>query len=359
MLAFIALKMSRGVNHSIEIVFDIIKMNFDLSKTSVLPLDFYNKRWIKGDATEIKWLSHSKIIKTAELSQQVKFAILDFENDYYFITIGLDNPQLIPLGLHEQEVNAGIFTTIVSEFELPIKNGVSNLYLEENIISQSNSDSFYTGHEKDDLAKIFPNIYALKITAGFSGDSKNIHQLISLLITLNKNFIFLPFSQRTLDKIHELLTSNSIILSYESVTQALFSSHFKFAFLDLYRCVELLYQLIHLEETYTKLSLSIDRTDFLIAIENDLGWRPKERTSLIKIFNDTPSLYISDINNAIKDAAPQISNYGNWLYDLRCNIVHLKSIQRKFELKDSDWEKLIYGTSQLLCYWYNKFPNFN
>ncbi|UPT70419.1 MAG: hypothetical protein M0D53_15225 [Flavobacterium sp. JAD_PAG50586_2] len=129
--------------------------------------------------------------------------------------------------------------------------------------------------------------------------------------------------------------------------------------MDLYRCIELLYQIIYLDETHSKLALKVDRTDFLIAIENDLKWKPKERTSLIKIFNDTPSLHISAINKAVKETVPNIKDYGNWLYDLRCNIVHLKSIQRQFELKDNNWEQIIFGTSELLCYWYNKYPNFN
>ncbi|THD30072.1 hypothetical protein [uncultured Flavobacterium sp.] len=351
--------MSRNINNAIEIVFDIIKLNFDLSSTSVLPEDFYNKRYVNGNANDARWLSHSKIIKHVAFNQAIKFAVLEFNAEFYFITIGLDDPDYLPTGIIEEKINAGLLTLIVSEFELPIKNSISNLYLVENILSQSVIDPFYKGHDKADLEKIFPNIYAMKITTGFGGDPKNIYQLIAFLITLNSKFIFLPFTNKTLDKIHELVACNSTILSYESITQALFSSHFKFAFLDLYRCIELLYQLIHLDEAYTKLSLSIDKTDFLIAIENDLGWRPKERSSLIKIFNYTPNPFKLDLNKAIKDSVPGISNYGNWLYDLRCNIVHLKSIQKKFELKDKDWEKIIYGISHMLCYWYNKYPDFN
>lgn len=351
--------MSRNINKAIEIVFDLVKLNFDLSTNSVLPQDFYNGRFIKGNTNDKRWISHSKIIKYVEFNREIKFAILELDSSYYFISIGLENPDFLPLGIIEFDVNAGLLTTIISELELSVNKGISNLFLEENILSQSTVDPLYEGHDKSDLARIFPNIYATKITSGFSGDPKSIYQLISFLITLNSKFIFLPFSQKTLDKIQELVASNSTILSYESITQALFSSHFKFAFLDLYRCIELLYQIIYLDETYNKLSLSIDKTHFLIAIENDLGWRPKERTSLMKIFNDTPSSFKFDINKAIKEAAPGVTNYGNWLYDLRCNIVHLKSIQKSFELKERDWEKIIFGTTQLLCYWYNRYPNFN
>lgn len=334
-------------------------MKFDLGALSTLPTNFFDTRYISGNSIEKRWLSHSRILTMTALSQQAKFAIVEFNSDLYFVIIGLEDPDYLPIGLLEEKVNAGLFTAIVCEFELPIRAGITNLYLEENILSQSVVQPLYDGHDVEDLKKIFPNIYIMKITASFSGDSTNIHQLISHLITQNSKYVFLPFSQKTLDKIQELITYNSTILSYESITQALFASHFKFAFLDLYRCIELLYQIIYLDETHRKLSLTIDRTDFLIAIENDLGWRPKERASLIKIFNDTPHVHLSAINKAVRDASPTISNYGNWLYDLRCNIVHLKSIQRKFELKDKNWEQIIYGTSDLLCYWYSRYSNFN
>jgi hypothetical protein len=348
----------RGINDSIEIVFDIIKMKFDLGIQSSLPSNFFDTRYISGDNLEKRWLSHSKFLSRTAQSQQIKFAIVEFNSDLYFVLVGLDDPDFLPTGLIEEKVNAGIFTAIIAEFELPIREGITNLHLEQNILSQSVGQTLYTGHDVEDLKKIFPNIYLMKITSSFSGDSSNIHQLISHTITINSKYIFLPFTQKTLDKIRELITYNSTILSYESITQALFASHFKFAFLDLYRCIELLFQIIYLDETHTKLSLTIDRTVFLIAIEDDLGWKPKERTSLVKIFNDTPSTNIVAIKKAIREAAPGVSNYGNWLYDLRCNIVHLKSIQRKFELKDKDWEQIICGTSDLLCFWYNKYPSF-
>ncbi|UPT70420.1 MAG: hypothetical protein M0D53_15230 [Flavobacterium sp. JAD_PAG50586_2] len=220
----------RSINDSIEIVFDIVKMKFDLAVPNMLPVNFFDKRYILGNASDIRWLSHSKIIKKAAFSQQAEFAIIEFNGECYFVTIGLDDPDFLPSGLIEEKVNAGLFTALVATFELPIRNGISNLYLEQNILSLSVGVPLYGGHDVDDLKKVFPNIYAMKITAGYSGDSKNIHQLISFLVTLNHKFIFLPFSKKTLDKIQELVACNSLILSYESVTQALFASHFKFAF---------------------------------------------------------------------------------------------------------------------------------
>ena len=351
------INMSRGILKATDNLFDIIKMNFDLS--SSLPKDFYNNRWIKGDALEKKWLSQCKIISHVEISIETRFVFVEFDSEFFFIVVGLESPDYIPSGVIVENLNAGIFTAIVSELELPVRKEISNLFLQQYILSQNDTDSLYQGHDLADLVKVFPNLFVMKITPSYGGDRTNIQQFICFYLTLNTKFVLLPFKKKTLDKIYELVAGNSKILSYESITQALFSSHFKFAFLDLYRCIELLYQLIHLDETYHKLSLTINRTDFLIAIENNLGWRPTERTSLIKICNETPDVYKIDLSKAVREINPQLQDYGNWIYDLRCNVVHLKSIQKKFDLKADNWEKLIYGVASLLCHWYNKYPNFD
>ena len=148
-------------------------------------------------------------------------------------------------------------------------------------------------------------------------------------------------------------------MSYDSIVQALLSSHFKFAFLDLYRCIELLYQVIYIDDAHKKLSLTINRTEFLNAIDDKLGWKPNERNAIKKIFIETIDPYKNELQKSIKEIDNQISSFSDWLYDLRCSIVHLKSAQKKFELTHSQWDKLISGMTRLLFYWYQKYQTFD
>lgn len=351
--------MSRNRTKSIELLFDIIKIKFDLSSYSHLPSDFYNARWIQGKKIEEDWLTFAVFKSTIEISHEIRFAIIEYDTKLFLIATGLEDPDKLPTGITYSPINSGLFTAIVSELELPIKSSVTNLYLEQNILSQNNSDPLYKGHDMVDLLPIFPNIFVCEITPQFIGDNSNIHQIVCSYLANNKKFIGLPFSENTLDKLNELVLLNSKILNYDNIIQSLLSSHFKFSFLDLYRCLEMLYQIIYIDDTHTKLALAIDKTDFLLAIDDKLNWRPNERNALKKLFAETPEPYRNEVNNTIKKISQKKNELSDWLYDLRCSIVHLKSSHKNFELKPQEWDKLIFGIGHLTTYWYQKYQTFN
>lgn len=351
--------MSRNRTTAIELLFDIIKIKFDLSSNALLPNDFFNARWIQGGQVEENWLTYSLFPAKIEISHEIRFAILEYDSKSFLIVTGLENPDRLPTGISYHPINSGLFTAIVSELELPVKNSITNLYLEQNVLSQNNSDPLYKGHEMSDLLPVFPNIFVVEITPQFIGDSSNIHQIVCSYLASNKKYVPLPFSDDTLDKLNELVLLNSKTLNYDRIIQSLLSSHFKFSFLDLYRCLEMLYQIIYIDDTHRKLALAINKTDFLLAIDEKLNWRPNERNALKKLFAETPEPYRTELDNAIKKISGKKNELSDWLYDLRCSIVHLKSAHKKFELKPQEWDKLILGIGYLTTYWYQKYQTFN
>jgi hypothetical protein len=351
--------MSRNIKKSTELIFDIIKLRFDL--TSILPIEFNYPRWIYGDKLDEGWFADCKIPTTIEILRENRFGLIKYQNVNYFFSTGLEDPDILPNGLIPSVLNAGLFAAIVSDTELPIKTSVTNLQLEQSILSQNKNVPLYQGHDYNDLRKYFPNIYVAEITTQFIGDPNNLQQIICSYLALNKKFITLPFSDNTLHKINDLVLLNSSILSYDSIIQSMLSSTFKFAFLDMYRCIELLYQIIYVDDTYKNLSLTINRTIFLNAIDEKLNWKPNERNSLKKLFSETPEIHKREIVQTIKRISnvKQADNCSDWLYDLRCSIVHLKSTQKVFNLTPVDWDKLLFGIGHLTTYWYDKYRTFN
>ena len=354
-MEIITLKMSRKINDAIELVFDIVKLRF--VSNILLPQDFNAKRWISGDATDINWLAHCKILHCSQVSTEIFFVIVQYDNQNYFVAIGYEDPQVLPVGLTLSSLNAGLFTTMVSELELPLKGGVSDLQLIQNVLSQSDIDTAYKGHDFIELKKYFPNIVVAEITPQFGGDKDNLFQIVCMYLTANSFFLSLSFSSKTLDRITDLVLLNSDILDYESVFQALLSSQFKFAFLDVYRCIEMLYQIIYIEEAYSTLNLTISKMDFLSAIDSKLRWKPIERVTLEKIVSETPTNDKSNLINAVF-SVERGKKVSDWVYDLRCSIVHLKTTHIKFTINPTQWDKVIYGMIDLLIYWYRKYPTF-
>lgn len=342
---------------TMDIVFDIIKMHV-LPNVRPFPKDFDAARWVYGNKSDEEWLTRVVLKESIEISLDIRFSLWNYDNKNYFVISGLELPSKLPDGYEYEAINAGFFTAIIAELELPIKTGISKIYVDEHIMSQSKDEPTYVGHDFNDLAKVFPNIVATKITNRYSGLPGNLSQLASIYIAQNSQFIPLKFMDKTMGQILSLCYVNSSILNYDNILQALFSSNFKFAFLDLYRCVELLFQLVYVDETYEKLKLTIDKTIFLSALDNELSWKPVERNAIKKIFILTPDSSKKELINLIQKISGKKVEHSDWYYDLRCSIVHLKTIQKKFEIHKSQWNELIGETCQVLNYWYSRFPDF-
>lgn len=347
--------MNRSINNAVESVFNQVQLKFDLLNSEHLPSDFYRDRYIAGDSKDIEWLKRSNIIEKVEIGHGSFFVILDFESSNYFITIGGERSESSISGFTPIEINAGIFVALVHEVEISLKTDISLEYLEEHILSQHTKTELYKGHDFKDLLKIFPSIDIYEITPQYLGDNTNLFQAIAHYLTTTGNFLTLPFSEETLTSINELALIGSEILNYESIVQSLTSSSWKFAFLDLYRCVEMLYQLIYVDEVYDHLGLTIDKTAFLDSVDSKLKWRPTERNSITKLLKDTPEFDKENLINELKKINSSISSIADWIYDLRCKIVHLKRIQSGVELKSRNWDGIIKGMSSILIFWYNKY----
>lgn len=348
--------MNRNKIKANEIVFDLIRLCFDLS--SPIP-DIDTPRWIHTKKEHQDWLVHSKIVGILSLTTDTRFGILEFDSNTYFIATGLDDPDHFPDGFNPVEINSAAYTAIICEFELPVRSNITTLFLEDKILSQKMGFEKYDGHAFNEIVPLFPNVFMCEVTNDYIGDRSNLQQLVISYLTSNKKFLRLPYEKRTLDLINEISVLNSSILNYDSVIQMLLSSQFKFAFLDIYRSIELLYQLVYVNEVHTKLALSVNKTQLLQVLEVELNrWRPREREALEKIFYGTAVTDRQYLIKAIQKIDATVRSHHDWIYDLRNNIVHLKAQHTSMKLNDKQWDDIIYGIANLAKYWYTKFQTF-
>ena len=350
--------MNRNRNQAMELVFDLVKVKFDLIDHTSLPSDFYNKRFVYGDKNDSDWLTHCEISKSIEINPENYYVLIKYLGQNYFVAIGGKPSDGLVSGLDSFDLNAGLFTALISELEIPVKQDINLTYLEQYILSQSISDKLYSGHLYTELARIFPTMYVYEISKNYVGNPENLNQLLCHFLTSDPALTPLHYSSATVNLLNDLVLLNSEIISYESIVQSLLSSNFKFAFLDLYRCIEMLYQIIYIDEAYCHLGLSIDKTAFLQAIDSKLKWRPVERNSIKKIIADTPSSELTYIKSEIKAMNSNIKDISGWIYELRCNIVHLKKFQSDVSIEKKHWDGIIKGITQILVYWYGKYQTY-
>lgn len=349
--------MSRNRNDAMEVLFLLVKDHLEPSFTAGPELE--KVRFVNGNIEETNWLTNAKIIETYAYSVDRRFGLVEFEGENYFFVIGFGEPTKTPVGLSRIDTNAGLFVALISDLEIPVSRSISNEYLVENILSQHEDSDQYSGHDFRELVKIFPEVYIAEVTNEFFGDPSNLIQIASYYLASNGSLLDLPFSNECLDELIYLIATNSNILNYENILQALLSSQFKFAFLDLYRCIELLFQVVYIDETCGALGVGNQKLKFLQAIEDTLGWRPVESSALAKIFDGTPPEILKTLNDAVTNYDSNIANIGKWFYALRCSIVHLKTTHKTYEIKIGQWEPLLHGTARILRYWYQIYFRFS
>ena len=358
--------MSRNVKKVMKSIFDKIK-DYYIQTDIPLPQEIDKIRFISGSTEDKEYLCKSKIVQHFQVSHNLNFGIIKHNEISYFFCTGMEYSDKIPPWLDFQELNSGIFSTVIYELDLAIKQDAEHTYIEENILSISEETKAYDGHNFIDLSKIFPNIFVAIINQNYPGKAEDLtlgwdlHQMISLYIIDNEKLLLLKYSSSTLSKIYELLTTNSEILNYEGILNALLSSSFKFAFLDFYRCIEFLFTIIYIDEIHIELNSAKNKSEILNIIQTSLKWIPKERETVIKIVDKTPPNIIGAITTTISTINGSTNNVsvGNWIYDIRCDIVHLRKVlQANHKFSIEEWDMIIKGIVDILIHWYKQYPNF-
>lgn len=339
-----------------DLFFTIIKLR--LLELGGDTTDIDESRYVYGEVYEANWLAGLQIEESLPITLDNNILLCQYQGESYFITTGYKGG-IAPHGFLPVELNAGIFVAVVSEIELKLLNSVTNFEIENYILSQFVGQHGYDGHELSDLVKYFPSVEVYQIN-NYDYPSPKLEQLASIFLANNRQYLLLPFSIETIDNLYNVASTNSTLLKYENILQALISSQYKFCFLDLYRCIELLYQVVYIDSAHSMLRVGIPKIELLSVIDSELKWKPREGASLSKIFSLTPEPHLKDITLVVTKVAgvKTIEKASEWIYDLRCRIVHLKAIHAKVDIPNQDWDKLIYGMCTLLKYWYEKYNQF-
>lgn len=357
--------MSRNIDTSNQILFENIRLAYYCSEEYRMDDDADDLiRYVYGNEEEKRWLKSFKIYQEHSLNYGYSgcFYLGEYNNEMYIFSVGIGEFTNVPEGLINIDLNAGCFLAICSELQLMVREDYPALKIYNQILSQHSQIEGYTGHRL--VKPLFPSITVLKIdSAIFSGDPKNIELIASLLISMNKEYIKLPFNNDTLVQMQQLCYKNFQLFRYENLFQALIASAFKFTFLDLYRSIEMLYQVCYISELEN--ILKIPTTSLLTAIDSSLKWKPNERNTLCKIINEiSPSnrqIFTNKLPKIIKsisgDSISSPDHLWGWIYDLRCNIVHLKVLHSKIIISDKNWNVIFQGLIEIIIAAYDKYDN--
>ena len=349
--------MSRTMNESIE---KLIKKVLDQVDEPSIKSKKYT---IGGDGNAVSWLKDLKILQKLRLFPSFHSALGLYQNKQYLILVNhqFENTAKIPVGLQEEELNAGAWIAIIDELDLPIIDHNascleellgSDLQVNESGYQQISYD-FRLDNSGFSLQDVFPSIDIYKID-GSNQQSKffntsSLSRLTGLLLVESKKYYLLPYSQDVLARFKDLFENDQLKLLFENVLVSYAASDYKFCYLDLYRCIERVQPLLFFQDFYTELKSSssgFNKTleEFCIDFYDKTKLQPKLDSSLERL--------VQPIMNNFTPKYRKITSAD--LYNLRNQIVHLRPGQTNRQANslipdnDDDWNKLIEDMLQII-----------
>lgn len=303
-----------------------------------------SKKFITSTVQDKNWLQKVKFVTNEDLfiDSHRYFALATLSNEKYVIQIGLSSIHSADEDLILQPNNNGIFVALVADSVLPVMERESlHLELQDNVFIPSDlNDS--REFDASEIEKYFTTYQFYKLASSSSlldaDDQLTLQKTALYLLAKSTDAIYLKISDETLVALKNLARLDVKALPLERIFRAFIERRYEHTFLDLYRCLEMLYSLRKIDDLKTILNLNSTHFEISAVIEKTLGWRPTEKSALTEIIAQFPPEIIQALKGGFRNTAEVCTN----IYDLRNECVHFRPLQKKSTLaKNVNWIYLL------------------
>ena len=299
-----------------------------------------DKHTIFGDEVSQQWLQNVKIVNKIRLFPDFYGAWIVYENEDYLVLVNHNDDKFrIPNFLdNTTDINSGCWACIISDLDISLKKNIDISRLEEvfgfawntnsrgfkEIRFDESVDGSVDGFKFKDF---FPDITLYKIIAKFT-QKEELSQIIGSILVNGDTYRLLPYTQNVIQKFKDIFDNGSKNIPFENLLASYVASEFKFAYLDLYRCMERLQPLYFFSGFYKQLSLNNKSLlEFCEEFYNTTKLNPSLENSL----------------EILLDSLPTKINTNKNLYKIRNQIVHLRPNQSNDLIPSGiqEWNELI------------------
>jgi len=322
-----------------------------------VPIFDRNVRYIETNNREKEGLQKLKITTIQLILPNFKTVFFEFEGKKYFVAIGWNTQEISEEVIQFVEPNAGIVTALLSELKVPVSQNVSPYDIADKIFYESDQQKIK--YDFSLVSKFFEpfSIYQIQENSPFVNQNDiDIVRLSGFYALKNRQLISLNFSELTITRFEKLFLEGSKNIPCENLLLSLVSVYWRYAFLDVYRCIENLFCISALEDFHKKLKIADSLLKFSADVENYIGWRPKENEALNKLIDNSPEEAIVCFREIkVFTDGQEEGKYGELIYRVRNSIVHFRPATEEIKLDDENWDKLINSSLLVIDYWYNKY----
>lgn len=312
-------------------------------------------RWIKTDKHNREFLVYSQLLNKQVFSPTLMIARFDYGDRSYIVTAGFDS--LDPLAaFQEEELRGDILTAFLAE--MPVRPLRSPLEIRQVVEIGEGGAPNYEGHDFLELASLFPKTQVFSTKAFVEDQSTNIFLLFCVADRRRYDHWIDDGLGNALRK---MATVSASAIPLRILCGAVLDLDPGALFLALYRGLEALYsreQCLHL---MSRLGITQDWVAMSQTLEESLGWRPKEDTSLEALFKYADADDLRRVLTALAETPP--ATFTNLsavtarrVYSLRNALVHYRPFHNVISLESIDWNRLCEAMIALLSDIYVALP---
>lgn len=210
----------------------------------------------------------------------------------------------------------------------------------------------------EDILKYFPSFTMFKISDTLPEDEKEKLNFLKRLciesVCQNSSLLQLPFDNDTLTSFSSIASSIDNNIPYDNVLRSLLSYHWKFCFIDLYRCQERLLMLAWVDEFKNTMNSSLPINELYNAMKSRYSTEHHEDENMRSLYRLLPQNILDIMTKA---SSPDTK--ANYIYKLRNRIVHFQHSDADIEtMKDEEWNMIVRFVLESIPYLYNKLQNY-
>ncbi|MFF2501086.1 hypothetical protein [Peribacillus sp. NPDC058075] len=401
--------MARNIIETITKIFDNLESQIsDEDKIRILPA---KQRTISPSYPEsmknnMKVLINSKVSYKILLNNKTNVFGLAFDNKTYVLIPGesqLENgfsPGFLLKASDNKDFADGFKLIAISEQLVTLNSDIDlSLNLIDKVYGLNPDEELKIEYDINEVLSFYPNFEVWEIDKEIF-DINNENDLYRIYILwrisnekemVDRHKFSLEFSYNTLEQFVKLTQNPNSKHIAKVLYRAVSSTSWEHCYLELYRCIENLYSVYHID--YLQDRLKTDTNDIANSLE-DIGFRSREVNDVIKIFrklninqyllkklkeevfNNKTSEKINISQDTLKSLKELVQNkttkcesdisllfsklekefnrnsneslldiaekMAEKLYEIRCNIAHLKYKHNHVDFDDNQWNEVIF-----------------
>lgn len=293
-----------------------------------------------------EYLAHNVRFFTAKTSTQILYCFTNLTHEK------IEFDMLAQEGIVLTQPNEAIILAAITDATIARSPTAPLAKLEQEILFQQ-EDQVYNGHSLDELLPFFERMHFFTVQNNSQHQGKETKDLAYLISSYDSSIIN-PNLHIFLSDFRNLLSHPGCFMK-QNIFWSMTAAHYKHVFLELYRCLENIYSFPHAFALKNRMGLTLASYEIARHCADELGWKRKEESSLIKIFNLIPTQTltplitknISDLdgnqlsfNNQNEETASK-KTIAKLIYKIRNQMVHQFEVDKEIHITANTWIDLI------------------